>query len=131
MAMGWLKWQCETCRRRKTDMHDQPSEDTGKSAPGWRSLKLLGYGDAPSVGHRGRSMHESFAATTSRYDLCAAVVCLESARSCASPSKPWQQFPPPVACSSTDPENFLGVLFGQRPESRVSIATCGERQSRR
>src|SRR5215813_7568596 len=34
----------------ETDMLDQPSKDTGKSAPGWRLLKLLGYGDAPSAG---------------------------------------------------------------------------------
>jgi hypothetical protein len=33
-----------------TDMLDQPSKDTEKSAPGWRFLKLLEYGDAPSVG---------------------------------------------------------------------------------
>ena len=31
-------------------MLDQPSKDTEKSSPGWRFLKLLGYGDAPSAG---------------------------------------------------------------------------------
>src|SRR5262249_26877173 len=30
-------------------MHDQPSNDAGKSAPGWRFLKLPGHGE-PGVG---------------------------------------------------------------------------------
>jgi cell division protease FtsH len=34
----------------ETDMLDQPSKDTEKFAQGWRFLKLLGYGDAPSAG---------------------------------------------------------------------------------
>src|SRR5580692_7752013 len=34
----------------ETDMLDQPSKHTEKSAPGWRFLKLLGYGEAPSAG---------------------------------------------------------------------------------
>ena len=31
-------------------MLDQPSKHTEKSTPGWRFLKLLGYGEAPSAG---------------------------------------------------------------------------------
>src|SRR4249919_3209645 len=34
----------------ETDMLDQPSKHAEKSAPGWRFLKLLGYGEAPSAG---------------------------------------------------------------------------------
>jgi cell division protease FtsH len=34
----------------ETDMLDQPSKDAGKSTPGWRFLKLLGYTEAPSAG---------------------------------------------------------------------------------
>src|SRR5260370_30118991 len=34
----------------ETDMLNQPSKDTEKSAPGWRFLKLLGYSEAPSAG---------------------------------------------------------------------------------
>ena len=30
-------------------MLDQPSKHTEKSTPGWRFLKLLGYGEAPSI----------------------------------------------------------------------------------
>jgi cell division protease FtsH len=33
----------------ETDMLDQPSKDTEKSTPGWRFLRLLGYGEAPSA----------------------------------------------------------------------------------
>ena len=32
------------------DMLDQPSKDTGKSAPGWRFLKLLGMATHPASG---------------------------------------------------------------------------------
>src|ERR1700719_4209355 len=34
----------------ETDMLDQPSKHTEKTTPGWRFLKLLGYGEAPSAG---------------------------------------------------------------------------------
>src|SRR5258708_11933039 len=34
----------------ETDMLDQPSKDPEKSAPGWRTVKVLGYGEAPSAG---------------------------------------------------------------------------------
>src|SRR5258705_724804 len=34
----------------ETGMLDQPSKDAEKSTPGWRLLKLLGYGDAANAG---------------------------------------------------------------------------------
>jgi cell division protease FtsH len=34
----------------ETDMIEQPLKDTEKSRPGWRFLKLLGYGEPGSAG---------------------------------------------------------------------------------
>src|SRR5262249_41033075 len=44
--------RCKTCRQRETDMHDQPSNDAGKSTPAWRFLRLPGYGEPPGAGPR-------------------------------------------------------------------------------
>src|SRR5262245_32274676 len=40
----------KTRRQRETEMLDHPSNDAGKSTPGWRFLKLLGYGEPPGAG---------------------------------------------------------------------------------
>src|SRR5262249_54500848 len=45
-----MERRCKTCRQREADMPDQASNDAGKPAPGWRFLRLPGYGEPSGAG---------------------------------------------------------------------------------
>jgi hypothetical protein len=99
------------------DMLDQPSKDTGKSAPGWRFLKLLGR-----TKRRAGQRQDAIEFVVHRRVVEISQIDLVRARQ--SPRLPLLPVHPSILRISL-------ALFWRRPESRVSIATRGERLSRR